>query len=87
MQLHVYHIVQIDGLSDFSVLLNSVTKYNRWPTTMEVNVTVTEKGTGVSANASRLIMVASKPLLLHFLPGTPTLFHPGLPFTVRVYGT
>ena len=82
-----YHIVQIDGLSDFSVLLKSVIKYNRWPTTLEVNVTVTEEGTGVSINSSQLVMVASKPLLLHFLPGTPSLFQPGLPFTVKVHGT
>ena len=56
------------------------------PHSVEVNVSVTEQGTGAVVNESQIIAIARSPYVLQFDPGTPTYYKPGLPFiaTVRI---
>ena len=56
------------------------------PEGLELNATVTERGTVVTYNTSDYLFVAREPYTLSFLPGTRSFFKAGLPFYVTVSG-
>ncbi|XP_062515624.1 CD109 antigen-like isoform X2 [Corticium candelabrum] len=79
----------IVGLHDFSIdsysLIETWFERNEyyWPTSLEVNATVTEHATGARVLASEEVFVSPHPYVLSF-EGTPNSYRPGLPVTVLI---
>ena len=82
--------MQIDGITDFNMLLGpkfyvSSSYYKRYLSHVEFSVTVIEKGTQTTINATETAVTSEYDYVVSFLPGSPRMFKPGLPFTIKVY--
>ena len=82
--------MQIDGITNFNMLLGSnfyVSRsyYKQYLSHVEFNVTVIEKGTQTAINSTETVVTSEYDYVASFLPGSPRMFKPGLPFTLKVY--
>ncbi|XP_062515660.1 C3 and PZP-like alpha-2-macroglobulin domain-containing protein 8 isoform X2 [Corticium candelabrum] len=80
---------KIDGITDFNMLLGSKfyasrSYYKRYLSHVEFNVTVIEKGTQTAINSTETVVTSEYDYVASFLPGSPRMFKPGLPFTLKI---